>query len=212
MMLLTVRLIRCRGRAALLLGVLCGAPRMVAAQSGADWHHQLGVRTTVMATSMDLSALGAGFRDLPAGGKRLAHSSSLFIVWSRGRHFRVGVETLVGNSYGRTNTGILFQAAGMTAEYQTAGLWFVAFGVQGGAMIATATQPADSTGTGAQAVSGSYYKGSGLFAAPHVSLGRRLGRREVRVLAKQVLDIPGSKGLDAFDSIYIGVSFGLKYR
>lgn len=98
-----------------------------------------------MVATMHLLRFGAGFGDLPPGGKRLAHASSLFFLIPRGPHLRLGVETLVGNTYGDSGTGIMYQAAGVIAEYQTRGIWFVALGAQGGAMIANATEPRNGT-------------------------------------------------------------------
>jgi hypothetical protein len=187
-------------------------PSRALAQSADDWKYQIGGRTTVMATTMHLSQLGTGFRDLPPGGNRLTHASSLFLLWRRGPHFRLGVETLVGNSYGNSDTGVLFQAAGITAEYQTTRSVFVALGAQAGAVIASATQPSNGPSDASPVRSGAYYKGSGLFLAPHVAVGRVFGRSEVRLVAKRVRHIPGTVGLDAFDSMYLGLSLGLRRR
>jgi hypothetical protein len=188
------------------------APSSGVAQSTDDWTYQIGGRTTFMVGTMRLSHLGGGFSDLPPGGGRLTHASSLFFLWPRGSHVRLGIETLVGNSYGDSDAGILFQAVGVLAEYQTRGTWFMAVGAQGGAMIASATEPTSQAGGTTPVHTGSYYKGSGLFVAPSVAIGRAFGRTEVRVLVKPVLHIPGSAGLDAFDSTYLGVSLGLRRR
>lgn len=188
---------------------LCLTPAR--AQRSDDWTYQIGGRTTFMVTTMHLSRLGDGFGNLPPGGKRLAHSSSLFFLMPRGPHMRLGVETLVGNTYGDSDTGIMYQAAGVIAEYQTRGAWFVALGAQGGAMIANATEPRNADDA-SQVRDGSYYKGNGLFVAPSLAVGRTSQRVELRVLLKPVLHIPGSAGLDAFNSTYIGVSLGFKRR
>lgn len=177
------------------------------AQSTSDWKYQVGLRTTFMMSDMSLSQLGGGFADLPAGGKALPHSSSIFILWPLGAHARVGIETLVGNSFPESDTQMLFQASGVTVEYQTGGTWFAAASVQAGGMIASATQAsdpdaADAFGTGA------HYKESGVFLAPQVSLGRRISRYDVRLVGKQVFQF-NAEGLDAFDSFYAGVSVGL---
>lgn len=187
-------------------------PHRLIAQSGGDWSYQIGARTTFMATTMELSSLGMGFRDLPPGGSRLAHSSSLFLLWPRGRHLRLGVENLVGNSYGNTDTGIQFQAIGITAEYQTTRLSFAVLGFQGGAMIASATQPGSEVGDPARAQAGTHYKGSGLFIAPYIGVGRRFGRRAVSIVAKQVMHLDQSSLLDSFDAAYVGLSLGLERR
>src|SRR5687767_12004045 len=80
-----------------LAGFLSGGH--VSAQSATDWKYEVGLRTTFMTSTMTLTDLGGGFVDLPAGGKALPHSSSLFVLFPLGTHVRVGIETLVGNSY-----------------------------------------------------------------------------------------------------------------
>jgi hypothetical protein len=164
-----------------------------------------------MVTAMPLSQLGEGFEDLPAGGKSLPHSSSLFVMWPLGTHMRLGVETLVGNSYADGNTEILFQASGLTAEYHTGGTWSAAVSLQAGGMIASATQSLDANETGAVLRTGAHYKDSGLFLAPQVSFGRRVNRYDVRLIGKQVWQF-GEDGFDAFDSFYVGLSAALIRR
>jgi hypothetical protein len=182
-----------------LSGLLLVGP--AAAQSTLDWKYEVGLRTTFMTSAMPLSELGSGFADLPAGGEALPHSSSLFVLFPVGTHVRVGVETLVGNSYPGSDAEILFQGTGITAEYQTTGTWFAAVGVQAGAMIASATQSADR---GALRT-GAHYKESGYFVAPQVGVGRRLGRFDIRLIGKPVWNF-GADGLDAFDGVYAGIS------
>ena len=182
------------------------------AQSSTDWKYEVGLRSTFMVTSMSLSALGAGFEDLPAGGKSLPHASSLFVMWPLGKHVRVGVETLVGNSFAEsdTETEILFQASGLTAEVQTSGIWFAAASVQVGGIIASA-QSFDSEADDAVLRTGASYKDSGLFLAPQVSLGRRVDAFDIRLVGKQVRQF-GSGSFDAFDSFYAGISVGIVRR
>ena len=68
------------------------------AQSPSDGSYEIGLRSTVMVSTMRLSELGNGFEDLRSGGKALPHSSSIFVMWSRGAHVRLGVETnVLGN-------------------------------------------------------------------------------------------------------------------
>lgn len=171
------------------------------AQSTADRKYEVGLRSTFMVSPMSLSELGGGFEDLPAGGKALPHSSSLFVLWALGTHLRVGIETLVGNSYPDGDTEILFQGTGVTAEYQTAGTWFAAVGAQAGGMIASASH---SSGT-EPLRSGVRFKESGYFFAPQVGVGRRIRRFDVRLVGKSVWHF-GAGGLDAFDTFYAGVS------
>lgn len=175
------------------------------AQSTADWKYEVGLRTTFMLSAMPLSELGGGFADLPAGGKSLPHASSLFVLWPLGTHVRLGIETLVGNSYSESDTEMLFQATGVTAEYQTAGTWFAAASVQVGGMLASATQSSDPGTEGDVLRAGAHYKESGYFLAPQIGFGRRLGRFDVRLVGKQVWHF-GGKNLGAFDSFYAGIS------
>jgi hypothetical protein len=181
------------------------------AQSDDSWRYQVGGRSTFMLSTMHLADLGGGFEDLPAGGGPLAHSSSLFILWPRGTHGRLGVETLVGNSYSNGNTDISFQAAGVTGEYQTAGTWFVAMTGQVGGMIASATQSVDPETEGEPLRAGVHYKGAGFFVAPQFSVGRRFRRYDVRLIGKRVWQF-GEEGLEAFNSAYAGISVGLIKR
>jgi hypothetical protein len=181
------------------------------AQSATDWTYEIGLRTTFMVSTMRLAELGGGFADLPAGGKALPHSSSIFVLWPLGQHVRVGIETLVGNSYPKSDTQMLFQASGLTAEYQTGGTWFVAAGVQAGGMIVSATQSPDSDAEGDAQGDGVHYKESGAFLSPQISLGRRLRRYEVKLVGRQVWQF-GAAGVDAFDSFYAGISVGRLMR
>jgi len=114
---------------------------------------------------------------------------------------RVGIETLVGSSYPGSDTDSLFQGTGITAEYQTTGTWFAAVGVQAGGMVASASQSSEVDALRA----GVHYKESGYFLAPQVGVARRLGRFDLRVIAKPVWHF-GGEGLDAFDSFYAGIS------
>jgi hypothetical protein len=114
---------------------------------------------------------------------------------------RLGIETLVGNSYPGGDTDILFQGTGVTAEYQTAGTWFTAVSIQAGGMIASASQSSDVEALR----TGVHYKESGYFLAPQVGFGRRLRRFDIRLVAKPVWHF-GAEGLDAFDSVYAGIS------
>jgi hypothetical protein len=187
-------------RVALTLAGVLSAGR-ASAQTSTDWTYEVGLRTTFMTSEMALSDLGSGFADLPAGGKALPHSSSLFVMFPVGTHVRVGIETLVGNSYPGSDAEILFQGTGIIAEYQTTGTWFAAVGIQAGAMIASASQ---STDRGALRA-GVHYKESGYFLAPQISLGRRVGRFDLRLVGKPVLNF-GAEGLGAFDGVYAGIS------
>jgi hypothetical protein len=104
---------------------------------------------------------------------------------------------------------MLFQAAGFIAEYQTSGVWFVGAGVHVGGMIASATQPTALGGSG-PVRTGAVYKGSGLFGAPMLSVGRLLGSKELRIVGRQVWQLPGTEHLDAFDSLYLGIALSFR--
>jgi hypothetical protein len=171
------------------------------AQSTADWGYEVGLRTTFMISELRLSELGGGFADLSPGGDAVPHASSFFVLWPLGAHTRLGIETLVGNSYADSDTEMLFQETGVTAEYQTAGTWFAAVSVQVGGMIASATQSSDRDPLRV----GVHYKESGYFLAPQVGVGRRVGRFDLRAIGKPVWHF-GAEGLDAFDSFCVGIS------
>jgi hypothetical protein len=175
------------------------------------WSYEVGARTTFLVSTLQLSKLGPPFLDLKAGGRALPHSSSLFFVWRRGEHVRYGIETLVGNSYSTSTTSILFQAAGVTAEYHTSGRLFLALGVQGGAVLASATQPTGAAADGSDVRAGFHYKGSGLFVAPSLGIGLRLRKYDLAMIAKQTVHVPGTDGLEGFNALYTGVSFGRRF-
>ena len=177
------------------------------AQSTPDWKYEIGVRTTFMMSTMPLSELGGGFADLPAGGKALPHSSSIFVLWPLGAHTRVGIETLVGNSYPESATQMLFQGSGLTVEYQTGGTWFAAVGLQAGGMIVSATQSPTASVEGDRLGTGEHYKESGAFLAPQIGIGRRMGRYDVRLVGKQIWQFKAN-GLGSFDAAYAGISVG----
>jgi hypothetical protein len=185
------------------------AARSLEAQEAPSWRYQVGGRTTFMMSAMHLSGLGAPFADLDPGGEALPHASGFFVLWPRGDRVRIGLETLVGNSYDDDDTNMLFQGAGFLAEYQTAGTWFLAAGLHVGGMLVSATQPTASGGSGSVRA-GSTYKGSGLFGAPMLSVGRLLGSKELRIVVRRVWHLPGTEHLSAFDTAYLGI--GLSFR
>jgi hypothetical protein len=189
--------------------VLCGSAQMLEAQQAPTWRYQVGGRTTFMLRTMQLSELGAPFEELTPGSDALPHSSGFFVLWPRGEHVRLGLETMVGNSYGDEDTNMLFQGAGFIAEYQTSGVWFVGAALHVGGIVVSATQPTTSSGPG-PVRAGASYKGSGLFGAPMLSVGRLFGSKELRVVGRQVWHLPGTEHLDAFDSFYLGIGFGFR--
>ncbi len=183
----------------------------VSAQSTTEWQYTVGLRSSCMLSEMPLSRLGNGFADLSPGGKPLPHSSSIFVLWSLGEHARLGIETLVGNAYPESDTQMLFQASGVTAEYQTSGTWFAAVSVQAGGIIVSATQSSDADTEGDALRTGVHYKESGMFFAPQISVGRQFRRLDVRLVGKQVWNF-GADGQNAFDGFYAGLSVGLIKR
>lgn len=100
---------------------------------------------------------------------------------------------------------MLFQASGLTAEYQTGGTWFAAASVQVGGMIVSATESPEATAEGDRVRTGTHYKESGAFLAPQIGIGRRVGRYDLRLVGKQIWQFK-AKGLGAFDASYVGVS------
>ena len=69
-------------------------------------------------------------------------------------------------------------------------------------MIASASQSADTEALR----TGVHFKESGYFLAPQVGVGRRVRRFDIRLVAKPVWHF-GAEGLEAFDSVYAGISF-----
>ncbi len=206
----------CRALVTLLRGVSQFATAMLLisshAQAQSAWRYQVGARSTAMLSTMKLARLGVPFSDLSAGGSNLTHASSLFLLWPRWRYGSLGIETLVGNSYGSSGSQILFQAVGLSVDYRSRGAWFTALGAQVGGMIASATYAANASGSDGDVQTGSHYKGSGVFLAPGVAIGRETGSFELRGLVRHVVHLPGTPHLNAFDATYAGISVGRKFR
>ncbi|MCU0624461.1 MAG: hypothetical protein MUF53_11465 [Gemmatimonadaceae bacterium] len=167
----------------------------------------IGARSTLLVGALPLSRLGAPLRDLAAGDDPLPHASSLFFQWRRGPRWRIGLETLVGNSYSEATTSVLFQGAGLSVEYHVGGRTFAVLGAQAGGMIGSATEPTSAVGSPSSALrSGVHYKGSGLFAAPLLGVGRRFGRYELALIARRAWHGAGTRGMAAFDGTYVGLT------
>jgi hypothetical protein len=88
--------------------------------------------------------------------------------------------------------------------------WFASAGLHAGGLIVNAMSRQGAAPTGG-ATAGSYYKGSGLFVAPSLDVGRRFRGSEVGLFVKQV-SIVGEKdrgGISDFSSTFVGLRFGL---
>lgn len=99
-----------------------------------------------------------------------------------------------------------YQAAGPVIELSYGDRWFVSGGVHAGGLIVNA-MVRQGAALSEGATTGSYFKGNGLFVAPTIDVGRRLGRSEAGLFVKRVNTF-GEKargGLSAFSATFVGV-------
>jgi hypothetical protein len=193
-----------------LIGGLVATLPIHAAAQDRDRKYEVGIRSALIAGTMELSGLDPAFDDLGFDGPSGAHMSGFFFLYRVRTHLRIGVETLVANSDQNAVTTMNYQAAGPVVELSYGDSWFIAGGVHGGGLVVNAMArqgPAPSAGPS----SGSFYKGAGGFLAPQVDIGHRFRRSELGVFMKQV-NIFGEGdrgGLGGFSSSFVGVRFAL---
>lgn len=190
----------------LLLGLLVAHIATPASAQGRDRKYVVGIRSALITGTMELSALDPAFDDLAADGPAGPHMSGFFFLYKLRPFLRVGIETLVANSNQDEATTMNYQAAGPVIELSYGDRWFVSGGVHAGGLIVNAMArqgAAPSEG----ATTGSYYKGNGLFVAPTIDVGRRLGRSEAGLFVKRVNTFgeQARGGLSAFSATFVGV-------
>jgi hypothetical protein len=181
------------------------APRLEPTEVRASSRYRVGFRSVALLSTMRLSSIDPAFDDLHAVDATFAHSSSLFFLRNLHPHTWAGVETFFGNSYNRKDTGMQIQGAGAVGEVSTLGTWQATAGIQVGGVIVSATSRNRATSKDGVS-SGTFYKGSGLFAAPYVMVGRERGKWTIGLVVKRALFAPGTTGLNRFSSTYGGVS------
>ncbi len=195
----------------LLIGLLAATVSTETLAQDREPRMVMGIRSALIAGSMDLSGLDPAFDDLAFDGLEGAHMSGFFLMFTVRPHLRVGVETLVSNSDKTARTTMNYQAAGPVVEVSYGSTWYVSGGLHAGGLIVNAmsrTGPAPTTG----ATSGSYFKGDGGFVSPYVDVGYRRGRREVGLFVKRVsvFGEPERGGISDFSSTFVGLRVGVR--
>ncbi|MFQ5630532.1 MAG: hypothetical protein ACE5I1_17300 [bacterium] len=124
-------------------------------------------------------------------------------------YFLIGFGTLVGNSDEKAETTVDFQAAGVVLDFVYGKKLFAAGGFHLGAIIADVLHK-QAEADGEKVHSGTFYKSSGLFLAPHVSVGINRKSHEFRLIFKPVFVFASEdqNKIDGFNASYLGVSYG----
>lgn len=197
-------------RTLVLAGMLAAMVSTDAAAQDRSRKYVVGIRSALITGTMGLSGLDPAFSDLAPDGPTGPHMSGFFFLVNVRQHLRLGVETLVANSDQNAATTMNYQAAGPVVQLTYGDSWFASAGVHAGGLIVNAmSRQGAASSEGATA--GLYYKGSGLFVAPSLDVGRRFGWSEVGVFVKQV-SIIGEKdrgGISDFSSTFVGLRFGV---
>jgi hypothetical protein len=199
-------------RIILLIGILMAIVPSQAFAQGTDRKLQVGLRSALIMSTMDLSGLDPAFDDLDFDGPKGPHISGFFFLYKLTPYLRIGIETLVANSDDEVATTMNYQAAGPVVELTYGSTWPVAVGVHFGGVIVNAMarqgpEPAEGASTG------SFFKGSGGFIAPYVTFARRFGRHELGVVVKAVSLFGESDrgGLSHFSAPFGGVWYGFAF-
>jgi hypothetical protein len=194
----------------LLIVILVSSAATAAAAQDSDRRYVVGIRSALIVGTMELSGLDPAFADLAADGATGPHMSGFFFLVKVRSHLRIGVETLVSNSDQKSATTMNYQAAGPLVELSYGDSWFVSGGVHMGGVIVNA-MAREGADPGEGAVTGSYFKGNGLFVAPSIDVGYRFRRTEIGLFAKRV-NILGEKergGISEFSSTFVGLRFAV---
>jgi len=193
-----------------MLGMLVAMLPAQSAALGRDNKYEVGIRSGLIAGTLELSKLDPAFADLEADGAVGPHMSGFFFLVRVRPHLRLGVETLVANSDKSAATTMNYQAAGPVVELSYGQSWFISGGLHAGGLIVNAmSRPGAEAATGATA--GSYFKGDGYFLAPSADVGYRFRRAELGLFVKQV-SIFGETdrgGMSEFGSTFVGLRFAM---
>lgn len=174
--------------------------------------YQLGGRSAIITSDMELSKINPAFDDLSRDGFKGPHHSSLFFLYKVKPWLRVGFETLVGNSDENANTTFDFQGAGLFTDFYYGQRFFLAGGFHLGGMIVDVLHK-ETDAAGEKVNAGTFYKDEGVFFAPHVGVGMNIKSFELRLLAKTVLLIAadGNENIDGLNAPYVGLSWGWNF-
>jgi hypothetical protein len=184
-------------------------PTQASAQDG-NRKYVVGIRSALITGTMELSGLDPAFEDLGFDGLEGPHMSGFFLMYKLRPGLRIGIETLVSNSDQNATTTMNYQAAGPVVEVSYGKTWFISGGLHGGGLIVNA-MVRDGVAPAEGASTGSFFKGNGLFLAPSVDVGRRIGRSEVGMFVKRV-SVFGEQargGISDFSSTFVGLRIGV---
>lgn len=174
-------------------------------------NYQIGMRSTFITNTMQLSKLNPAFDDLSRDGLKGAHHSSIYFLRSINPHFRIGFETLTGNSDVDAETSMDFQGGGLLLDfhYNLGRQFFVAGGIHAGGILVDAVHR-ETEASGKSVQTGTFYKSEGVFLAPSVAIGVNVKRVEFRIVVKPLFMTAVEEGNDMnrFNSTYVGLSHG----
>jgi hypothetical protein len=193
-----------------LVGILMAIVPTQAAAQDRDRKYVVGIRSALIAGTMELSGLDPAFDDLEADGPKGPHMSGFFFLYKVRPHLRIGVETLVSNSNQDAATTMNYQAAGPVVELSYGSTWFISGGAHAGGLVVNA-MAREGTAPSEGATPGSFFKGEGFFFAPTLDVGYRFRRSELGLFAKRV-NIFGEKergGISEFSSTFVGLRFAV---
>ena len=195
-----------------LILLACLLPALAWAQQP-DKKFQIGMRSTMSLSTMNLSEIDPAFDDLSSNGITGPHHSGVFFLYAVRPYLRLGFETLVGNSDQDARTTMNYQAAGVVLDFVYGKKIFLAGGVHAGPIIVNAMQR-DGDASVVKAHAGTNYKSSGLFTAPYVGVGVRIKSYEFRLFVKQVHVFSPDDAeveMDPFSATYGGLSMGFTF-
>jgi len=105
-----------------------------------------------------------------------------------------------------------FQGAGILIDVIQGDKYFVNGGLHAGGVIVNVMS--HSTGAAADNGfnSGIHYKDTGLFVAPYIGVGIKLGKHELSLITKRTFMSEGNNdNIDAFNAQYTGIGLGIKF-
>ena len=174
----------------------------------------IGVRSMIINGSMQLSKIDQSFGDLPSDGLRSGpHHSSLYIMRSVNRYLRIGIENLVGNSENKNSTTMNFQGIGIVIDVIHGGEYFINGGIHAGPIIVNVMSHSSGLAASNGVNAGTHYKDQGLFFAPYLGVGVRLGKFELSLITKliEVTEGKNNNNIDVFSAQYTGANLGYRF-
>ncbi len=200
--------------ALIIIGICSLANTALAYEENENLQYLIGIRSMAINGSMRLSEIDQSFGDLPSDGFRQGpHHSSLYIMRSVNRYLRMGIENLVGNSGTKNSTTMNFQGIGMVIDTIFGHKYFINGGIHAGPIILNVMSNSSGLAASNGVNAGTHYKDQGLFIAPYLGVGVRLGKFELSLITKLIEVTEGEKNnnIKAFSAQYTGVSLGYRF-